>query len=65
MVHQNKDVNLDVIHKLIEGLEVDYIKGGSDRKKCRGGGVYFSFIYDKFEGGETLKIVLAYLSGYR
>ena len=33
MVHQNKDVNLDVIHKLIEGLEVDYIKGGSDRKQ--------------------------------
>ena len=33
--HQDKTVTLNVVHKLIEGLEVDYLEGGDDRGKQR------------------------------
>ena len=33
MVHQDKDVSLDVVHKFIEGLEEDHFEGGSTRER--------------------------------
>ena len=35
VVHQDKDATLDVVHKLIEGLEVDYLEGEVMGKKKR------------------------------
>ena len=35
VVHQDKDATLGVVHKLIEGLEVDYLEGEVMGKKKR------------------------------
>lgn len=33
MIHQDKAIIIDVVHKLVEGLESDYIEVESDQEK--------------------------------
>ena len=54
VVHQDKNVTLDVVHKLAEALEVDYFKGGGDREKEK---ILVSFLAG-LRGEEILRIVL-------
>ena len=61
VVHQDKNVTLDVVHKLAEALEVDYFKGGGDREKEKIADVVV-FVLVSFlaglRGEEILRIVL-------
>ena len=61
VVHQDKAVTLDVVHKVIEGLEVDYLEERNDGAKEKIADVAV-FVLASFlaalRGEETLKIVL-------
>ena len=59
IVHQDKNVTLDVVHKLVEGLQVDYHEGGEDREKEKIAdvAVFVSFLAG-LRGEEILRIVL-------
>ena len=61
VVHQDKAVTLEVIHKLVEGLEEDYLEGKTYREKEKIADIAV-FILGSFLGGlrgeETLRIVL-------
>ena len=66
-VHQDKAVTLEVVHKLIEGLEVEYARASGDQLKESIGdmGVFIlaSFLAG-LRGEETLKLVLGETRDY-
>ena len=66
-VHQDKAVTLEVIHKLIDGLEDEYVRGTSDRDKeiivDMGVFILASFLAG-LRGEEILKLVLGETRDY-
>ena len=66
-VHQDKAVTLEVVHKLIDGLEVEYTRASSDKFKEHivdmGVFILASFLAG-LRGEETLKLVLGETRDY-
>ena len=66
VVKQDKDITLDVIHRLVEDLELEYIEADSDKEKVELADMtvfILAFFLGALKGEEVVNIVLGKTRG--